>query len=331
MSDELRSLIEQQVEASTFSGAVLVERAGETLFRGAFGFADRRHGIENTPETRFGIASGTKTFTGTTVVSLIDEGILDYSTTARSLLKDDLPLIADDVTVEHLLAHRSGIGDYLDEEVLTDDTEYVLKVPPHELVETEDYLKVLDGYPTKFRAGERFSYSNGGYVVLALLAERAASVSFPELVQSRVCDRAGMTRTAFLRSDELPGDAAVGYLAHDSGRTNVFHLPVRGTGDGGIYTTIDDVHSFWRALHDGRVVPSSRVQEMTTPRSEVPEEGLRYGLGFWLHATGSTVYLRGGDAGVSFISGHDQQRQLTFTVVSNSDGGAARLTQVIEA
>ncbi len=76
---------------------------------------------------------------------------------------------------------------------------------------------------------ERFAYCNGGFVVLALLAERASGVPFHELVRQRVCEPAGMDDTEFLRSDELPG-ARRGRVPHDRRRvrTNVFHLPVRG-------------------------------------------------------------------------------------------------------
>ena len=83
------------------------------------------------------------------------------------------------MTIEHLLAHRSGIGDYLDEEADHEITDYVLAVPVHELATTEQYLAVLDGHPTKFPAGERFSYCNGGYVVLALIAERVSGTAVP--------------------------------------------------------------------------------------------------------------------------------------------------------
>ena len=111
----------------------------------------------------------------------------------------------------------------------------------HELATTEQFLAVLDGHPTAFPPGERFAYCNGGYVVLALIAERASGVPFHELVRRRVCEPAGMRDTEFLRSDELPGRAALGYLTVDGSRTNVFHLPVRGSGDGGIYSTAADV------------------------------------------------------------------------------------------
>jgi CubicO group peptidase (beta-lactamase class C family) len=306
---------------SSFSGVVRVDRAGELLLEQAYGLADRRWRIPNATDTRFAIASGVKGMTALTVVSLVEDGTLELDTTARSLLGDDLPLVADDVTVEHLLAHRSGIGDYLDEDALGAITDYVLPVPVHELAATEDYLAVLGGHATKFAAGTAFSYSNGGFVLLALLAERASGVPFRDLVSRRVCVPAGMSDTDFLRSDELPERTALGYVAADGLTTNVLHLPVRGTGDGGIYTTAADVRRLWTALFAGRIVSVERVEEMTRPRSTTSDGG-RYGLGFWLHESTETVILVGYDAGVSFRSLHDPMTDTTCTAIANWNDGA---------
>ena len=171
-----------------FSGVVRVDSGGETVVARAYGLAHRGYEIPNDVDTRFALASGAKGLTALAVLSLVDDGTLALSTTARSLLADDLPLVGDDVTVEHLLAHRSGIGDYLDEEAELDLDDYLMPVPVHELATTEQYLAVLDGHPPKFAPGERFSYSNGGYVILALLAERASGMPFHELVAKRVCE-----------------------------------------------------------------------------------------------------------------------------------------------
>jgi CubicO group peptidase (beta-lactamase class C family) len=199
----LRDLDSLAAETS-FAGVVRVDRSGGVVVERAYGLAHRGSGIPNAVDTRFGIASGAKGLTALTVVSLIEDGTLDLATRARTFLGEDLPLVHDDVTVEHLLAHRSGIGDYLDEDAPGEITDYVLPVPVHTLATTEDYVAVLDGHAPKFRAGEAFSYCNGGYVLLALLAERASGVPFDELVTERVCTPAGMGDTAFLRSDELP-------------------------------------------------------------------------------------------------------------------------------
>jgi CubicO group peptidase (beta-lactamase class C family) len=143
--------------ANDFSGVVRIDRDGEVELAKAYGLAHRGHEIPNTVDTQFGIASGVKGLTAVAVVSLIEDGSLDLSTRARSVLGRDLPLIADDVTVEHLLSHRSGIGDYVDEDADHEITDYVLPVPVHELATTEQYLAVLDGHEPKFAPGEQFS------------------------------------------------------------------------------------------------------------------------------------------------------------------------------
>ena len=147
--------------------------------------------------------------------------------------------------------------------------------------------------------------------MLALIAERASGVPFHDLVVQRVCEPAGMPDTAFLRSDELPGRTALGYLDADGLADE--RLPPAGAriGDGGIYTTAADVRALWTAFFAGRIVSSNWVAEMMRPRSDVPTRRQRYGLGFWLHESTDTVILEGYDAGVSFRSLHDPRADLT--------------------
>jgi CubicO group peptidase (beta-lactamase class C family) len=253
---------------------------------------------------------------------LVEDGVLSLDTRARYLLGDDLPLVDDAVSVEQLLAHRSGIGDYLDESGDHDLDAHLMPVPVHQLDSAESYLAVLDGFPQAFPPGSDFAYCNGGYVVLALIAERASGRGFHELVRTEVCDRAGLVDSAFLRSDDLPADAALGYLDEDSNRTNVLHLPVRGNGDGGMYFTADDLHRFWTALLEGRIVSDQTVAEMIRPRFDVPSERKRYGMGFWLGSRNSSLILEGYDAGASFRTTHIPESRTTVTVLGNSSEGA---------
>lgn len=296
-----------------FSGVILVSRGDETLVAEASGYAHIAHGIENTVDTRFAIASGTKGFTALVVVGLIAEGRLALETTAREVLGDDLPLIDDRVTVEHLLTHTSGIGDYCDEDGDEDP-------PPTPLLATSaDYLAALDGYPQKFPPGERFNYNNGAFAVLSLIAERVAGIPFAELVRTRVTEPAGMTDTAFLRSDALPARTATGYL--EDGRTNVFSLPVVGFGDGGIYSSAPDFRKFWPAFLDGRIVPREWVDRML--------RGDGYGLGFFLPRPG-VVRLEGGDHGVTFRSNHQPSSGITATLISNDHRGGGPLLKQLD-
>ena len=221
--------VDAVAEANGFSGVVRVDRGDEVVLANAYGLAHRGYGIPNTVDTRFAIASGTKGLTALAVTSLIEDGSLDLSTTARSVLGQDLPLIDDDVTIEHLLSHRSGIGDYLDEGADHDIADYLMPVPVHELATTEQYLAALDGHATKFPPNERFAYNNGGYVVLALIAERTSGIPFHELVRQRVCEPAGMDDSAFLRSDELPG-ARSARVSHDRRHLADKRVPPPGAG-----------------------------------------------------------------------------------------------------
>src|SRR3954447_432496 len=329
--DDLGGELDAIASETEFSGVVRVDHGDKIELERAYGLAHRGFEIPNAVDTRFGLASGAKGFTALAVVSLIEEGVLELSTSARSVLGSDLPLIGGDVTVEHPLSHRSGIGDYFDEEAGFEIEDYVMPVPVHELASTEDYLAVLDGHASKFAPGERFAYCNAGYVVLALIAERASGLPFHELVEQRVCRRAGLTGTAFLRSDELPVRTALGYVEVDGAwRTNVFHLPVRGSGDGGIYSTAADISSFWQAFFAGRIVSEDWVAEMVRPRSDAPAHSKRYGLGFWVHASSDAVILEGYDAGVSFQSVHDPRARGTVTVISNTSDGAWPIARYLE-
>ena len=142
--------------------------------------------------------------------------------------------------------------------------------------------------------------------------------------RARVRARRAWRDTAFLRSDELPGRAALGYLdVDDAPRTNVFHLPVRGSGDGGIYSTAADISCACGA----RSSPAGSCRSGGWPRwcgraATCRQESMRYGLGFWLHASSDVVMLEGYDAGVSFRSGHDPASATTHTVHLEHDRGS---------
>jgi len=316
--------------ATGFSGVVRIDLAGEPLFTEAFGFADLRHGILNAVDTRFGVASGTKGLTALAVMSVIESGLLSLGTPARSVLGDDLSLIDDSVSVEHLLAHRSGIGDYLDESELSDVNDYVMAVPVHQLASTADYVQVLGGHPQVSSPGKRFAYNNSGFVILALILDRVTGQRFEDIVHERVCVPAELTSTSFVRSDALAGDMAQGYLGAEGLRTNALHLPLLGSGDGGIFSTAIDTHKLRSALFENRIVSAESVRLMTRPRSDVPDEQMRYGLGLWIHASTSAVMLEGSDAGVSFRTVHDPAAAVTRTVLANTSAGAWPITREID-
>jgi len=322
--EELTSVADE----SDFSGVAVVSRGDDRTAVIVSGLADRASRRAITVDTLFATASATKTFTALTAVSLVESGELGLPTTLRELVGDQLPHVDPTVTIEHLLGHTSGVGDYLDEEQLGDVDEHILGVSAHTLESPDDYLPLLAVHRQVSSPGERFAYNNSGFVMLSIAIERAGGKSFHGLVRERVFEPAGMQTAGFLRTDDLPEAAAIGYL--ENGRSNVFHLPVIGGGDGGAYLNVADMDAFWRSLFEGRIVSPAMLAMMTTPRSDLPGHDRAYGLGFWLRPSGDPVMLEGMDAGVSFRSAYDRPSGVGYTVVSNTSGGVWPLATCLD-
>lgn len=327
MSEALRARIDGWIEGHDFSGVVHVARSEQSLYARAYGWSDRAHAIPNGVDTLFAIASGTKLLTALAVLSLVDAGAVTLDTALVDVLEGASELTAPGTTVRQLLAHTSGMGDYLDESTIVDIEDYVLAVPVHRLERPRDFLVLMRDRAPKFSPGASFAYNNSGYVLLALLVEALTGQGYHEVVQQRVNAPAGLVDTSFPRLDDLPGRAAIGYLPGRDFRCNAFHLPMRGGGDGGAYSTARDVARLWSALFSGRVVSAASLAEMRRPQHVV---GARtYGLGLWIDTT--SVFVEGSDAGISFRSRFDPATGLSYAVLSNTTRGAWPLVKALDA
>ena len=275
------TLVDKVAGETEFSGVVRVDRGGET-FAKAYGLADRRHGIAHDgrlparPGQRLeGLHRARRDEPGRprrARPSTPGPATSSAPTCRWSPTTSPSPTCSPTPPASATTSTRTVEGDIGD---------YAMPLSAHVYATTEAFMPWLDGHPTKFKAGERFSYCNGGYMVLALIAERVSGTGFHDLVRQRVFAPAGLADTDYLRSDDLPGRAAVGYVeVAGQTRTNVFHLPVLGNGDGGAYSTVADIHRFWTALFAGRILPAETVREMTRPHTE------EYGMGFWVDDDG---------------------------------------------
>jgi CubicO group peptidase (beta-lactamase class C family) len=316
--------------AAGFAGVVRVDEAGTVRYESAHGWADRAHEIPITASSRFAIASGTKGFTALAVMRLVEQGALSLATPAAEVLGDELPRLAPEMTVRHLLAHRSGLGEYCHEVGASAVADGALAPAPG-LVDTPAALLPMFADLAPLASPDtEFRYNNTGYVVLARIAERVTGAAYADLLADLVIGPAGLTATALLRYDELPGDAATGYLDAAGLRTNVHHVPVRGVGDGGLFTNVADMVRVWSALFAGRIVRPDTLRAMTTANGYTAG-GTPYGLGFWLDRSTDAVELEGADFGISFRSVHQPSSAVTWTVVSNTTDGAWLLADQLGA
>lgn len=312
-----------------FSGVVSVQ-ASDSSYAEAFGHRDRAKYVENQVSTRFGIASGTKGFTAVGVAGLIEQGSVGLDTLVKPILGDRLENLHPDITIRHLLGHTSGVGDYLDEESMGSSNDVVLAIPVQNLMSPDDYLPMLEKAGRKFPPGKRFSYSNSGFVILAMIIEIVSSQPYQDFIEKQVFKRAGMDRSGFFRSDCLPDDTATGYIPDgNSWRSNVFNLPVRGSGDGGAYSNIEDIRNFWHALKSGHLLNTQTVAELLKPRQYCEKDKLNYGYGFWINADTGQVILEGYDAGVSFRSVMRLNDDVGYTVISNTSSGAWPIVRLL--
>jgi CubicO group peptidase (beta-lactamase class C family) len=318
--------LEQRAQDDDFSGVVRVQHRGEVIVEFACGHSDRANERVNNLHTRFAVASGTKVLTALTIMSLVESGELALDTTVRSVVPDDLSNVDEAVAIEHLLTHRSGVGDYLDESAGGDIDDHILgQLSAHTLEMARDYLPLLSAPKQRTPPGEQFAYNNSGFVLLSLVIETVTG-SYHQAVRDRVFAPAAMPDAAFCRSDDLPGNTALGYMAN--GRSNVFHLPVIGMGDGGVFLTLDDTTAFWDALFAGSIVSLDAVEAMTAEVS-VHDNTRSYGRGFWLGPGADQVWIEGMDPGVSFQSGVFRQADVRYSVLSNTSSGVWPLVRAI--
>ncbi len=311
MTTHLASMLHEAAVSSSFSGVIRIDEPHGEAFAQGYGYADRGREVPMTIDHRCGVASIAKGFTALVIGSLIDDDSLAFDSKLRAFLGDELPMIDDDVTVAHLLSHTSGIGDYLDE-TIGDIEDYVLTRPNHELDTTEAFLPMLDRHPQAAAPGSQFSYCNSGFILLALIAERASSTPFHDVVEQRVFAPAGMTSTGYPRTDETHENVAFGYLSVSGLRTNVLHLPVRGNGDGGAVSTAADLAAFWSALFGLRIVSEKTLSALTDPVSRVDEEKMRYGRGFWIGWESAMIVLEGYESLIHTAS-NSPRSQTRFT------------------
>lgn len=308
-----------------FSGVFSVAGERGVIFEKCCGLRNRSEKLPNNEATAFGIASGTKLFTGLAVCKLIDTGKLSLDSKLWDILTYDLGRINKGVTVFHLLTHTSGIGDYLDEEApdsYEKEQELCNKYPVYLWERLDYYLQMIAPLPQKFEPGARFGYSNAGFIMLGLVIEAVGGKPYQQYVTEEIIAPLNLHHTGFYRADSLPANTAYGYMEIEKGlwRANLFSLPVVGGSDGGLYTCAGDLDILWRGIFAGRVLSEKMLQEFLKAQV-VHGETNSYGLGVYRIDRGSNTayYAVGGDFGVDFFTAHFPEKQITASALGNTE------------
>ncbi|MCL2812594.1 MAG: beta-lactamase family protein [Clostridia bacterium] len=312
-----------------FSGVYSVAAADTLLFEKACGHRNRPERLPNELSTAFAIASGTKLFTGLAVCKLIDEGKLSLEDRIWDILPMDLNNIDKRVTLQHLLTHTSGIGDYIDEEAPGSYEALIAlnhKYPVYLWNSLSYYLPMFDSLAPKFTPGARFGYSNAGFVLLGLAVESASGQRYQEYVTEHIITPNRLEHTGFYRMDRLPANTALGYIQdEDSGEwyANIFSMPVIGGADGGLFTCAADLDKLWRSLFVGKILSPQMLERFLTPHVVAGSEGdnIHYGLGVYQYRKGgqTAYYAVGGDFGIDFFTAYFPREGIVASALGNTE------------
>lgn len=326
MNNLVKAII-QSSEETGFYGVISAYNNETVIFNSPFGYRDIKNQLINETKTRFGIASGTKLFTALGIGVLIDQGMLSLNTKMKDIDINYHTFIDQDATILNLLTHTSGVYDYFDEEEIEDFDHFYVDIPWYQLETPLDYYPLFEGNNMKFQANKRFSYSNGGYVLLGIIIEKLTGFLYREFIEENVLKPANMRNSGFFAFNDLPENTANGYLG-DSQTTNIYNVPIRGGGDGGMYTTTGDLRSFWDSLLSFRILSPNLTQEYLKTRHQF-NDTIGYGCGIYKRLDDSMFFIIGEDAGVGFVSRFIVPDRLTINILSNKTGGAGQMSRAI--
>ena len=292
---------------STPGASVLVVDHGEPVVCRAYGYADLEAGAETTSATNYRLASVTKQFTAAAVALLAEDGRLSFDDRARDWLPS-LPDAAARVTIRQLLTHTSGLLDY--EDLIPDGTATPLR--------DADVLALLERQDrTYFPPGTAYRYSNGGYALLALVVGRASGKDFATFLGGRIFGPLGMSQTlAYEAGVSTVPHRAYGYSAAGGAwiRTDQ-NLTSAVLGDGGIYSSIDDLAKWDAALDDERLLRADSLRRLFAPATPTDDPAVWYGMGWRI--SGERLWHSGESIGFRNVIVREPRRRLTVVILTN--------------
>jgi D-alanyl-D-alanine carboxypeptidase len=307
----------------SFSGVILIAHGDQVLLREAVGFANREQGIRNTPETKFPIESVSKQFTAAAIMLLIEDHKISLDDPIAKYYPAS-PAAWNKVTIKHLLTHGSGMDDWLRH------PEAKVALENGSLSHSyEELIRIALDDPLLFEPGAGHQYSNEGYALVTAVIERASGQKYGDFLRARIFEPLNMRDSGY---DSIPGGVVRGYVRSPNGEWiagNGFDFITSTGGAGGIYSTLDDMLIWSRALENNRVLSATSRTAMFT------DYGFSYGFGSRLAPKFGRKLIwhtgGGGPEGFAAIFDRFPEDQLTVVVMTNNTGPTeATATLLIE-
>jgi CubicO group peptidase (beta-lactamase class C family) len=303
-------VVQSYVSSKTFMGSVLVARGDQVLLSKGYGSANLEWNIPNSPATKFRLGSVTKQFTAASILLLEERGKLNTGDPVKKLMPD-APAAWDKVTIFHLLTHTSGIPDF------TGFPDYQSQEPfastPEKLV-----ARFRDK-PLQFQPGEKWSYSNSGYVLLGYLLEKASGESYQKFVQENIFGPLGMKDSGYDSNSAIIPRRAAGYAPGKDGPVNAgfIHMSIPFSA-GALYSTTEDLLRWEQGLFGGKLLSAASLAKMTTPFKN------DYACGVSVRTVNGHKVIdhNGGIEGFNTALAYYPEDKLTVVALANLNGDA---------
>ncbi len=314
LADEVDDYINAAMSRQHIPGLTLaVLRDGKVIKSQGYGLASVELNVPAKPETVFELASATKPFVAMAIMLLAQEGKLSLEDRVSQYV-ENTPESWRDITLRHLLSHTSGIKDYLERPEMTP-----FDLPPEKIVQ------IAAGFPLNFSAGEKWAYSNTGYVLLGLVIQKVSGQPFGAFLEERIFQPLGMADSRHHQPDGVIPNRAAGYLWLGPGglrNADMFKYMMSNRGDAGLLSTVLDLAKWDAALASTNLLTPASRAAMWTPARLKDGTSSKYGLGWFVGEVNGHrhIFHPGGNAGAATILSRYPDDQLTVIVLANGGG-----------
>ena len=309
-SARMETVIRADVDRGDFMGAVLVVKDGVVLLDRGYGSANLEWKIPNDGDTRFRLGSVTKQFTAASILLLAERGKLNLDAPIKAWFPD-APPAWDKITIRHLLTHSSGIPNLTS----FDDYEKLKTLP----VTLDALIGRFRDKPLDFQPGEKWRYSNSGFIVLTAIVEKASGQSYANFVTDNLFKPLGMADTGYDSHAAVIPHRASGYAPGANGMVNADYIDMTiPQGAGALYSTTQDLLKWETGLYGGKLLKPESLIAMTTPF----KNNYAFGLGVSSDANGRLFSHGGGIEGFNTWLGYDPERRIIVVVLGNLNGSA---------
>lgn len=267
--------LSELADKQAFSGSILIAQGKDIVLEAGYGLADVENHVSNTPQTRFRIGSVTKQFTAVAVLILQAEGKIDVDEQVCGYVPD-CPDDWRSITIHQLLTHTSGLPDSWEF--------YADRNKPGVSYEPDEIIGWFKDAPLDFQPGERFSYSNTGYLLLGCLIEEVSGQSYEEFLRQQLFEPLEMSNSGYAHDD---AGLAVGYTYN--GYEAAFINPTLAYAAGGLYSTVEDLYRWDRSFYTEAILPQDLIETIFTPHVSTryfpyapPYDQAGYGYGWFV-------------------------------------------------